>query len=158
MIVLSQNANTISMILIVSFESNTAMERKNLVTSGFPHESKNVFEGLTLYRPTHMRMNRLLYRIVQSRSSLKFKGPDHGEKTQKCNTLTQTSHNKPFHSQFAGLWPSHAPYKSVHMACLKRCGALYVVKTKGVQRTGVQWRRVSPMDLAKQPGMAPSFW
>ena len=68
--------------------SSKNIERKNLVTSGFPHESKNVFEGLTLYRPTHMRMNRLLYRIVQSRSTLEFKGPHHGE---KCNTLRNHS-------------------------------------------------------------------
>ena len=57
------------------------MVGKKIVTSGFLRETKNVFEDLTLYRPTHMRMNRLLYRIVHSRSSLESKGPDHGEMT-----------------------------------------------------------------------------
>ena len=48
-------------------------ERKNLVTSGFLRESKYVFEELTLYRPTHMRMNRL-DQIVHSRLSLDLVG------------------------------------------------------------------------------------
>ena len=57
------------------------MVGKKIVTSGFLRETKNVFEDLTLYRPTHMRMNRLVNRIVHSRSSLESKGPDHGEMT-----------------------------------------------------------------------------
>ena len=56
------------------------MERKNLVTSGFLRESKNVFEDLTLYRPTHMRMNRLVNRIVHRGLPLKSKGLHHCQK------------------------------------------------------------------------------
>ena len=62
------------------------------MTSGFLREAKNVFEDLNLYRPTHMRMNRL-DQIVHSRLSLDLVGGTtmkrhHSEITRKGLTDT----------------------------------------------------------------------